>query len=282
MTSSPTDNATSLPESAAGAERSDSPVYRTIIQSGRGPRLANLSPRQARAVGFLTTVTCGTPSTGSLRSAVLESSLASRLMQRFDTGGSILFEMTWKLKTTPSHRSVYQLRASARRTSASGSGGWPTPVVNDSSSTRNASANRSASSTGHHSGTTLVDAADLTPWPTAAARDWKSSASNKHGENARPLNEVARLAGWASPMASDSEKGTTWTPRTDGNPQSVLPAQASGTVLNPSSVATAKPGQLNPAFSLWLMGFPTEWLLCVGQETRSSPKLQRRSSKKRS
>jgi hypothetical protein len=54
----------------------------------------------------------------------------------------------------------------------------------------------------------------LTSWPTARAsdgakggkrrvatgqdlpttRDWKSSASNQHGVNARPLNEVARLA----------------------------------------------------------------------------------------
>lgn len=30
-------------------------------------------------------------------------------------------------------------------------------------------------------------------WPTPTARDWKSGASNKHGVNARPLNEVVYL-----------------------------------------------------------------------------------------
>jgi|SRR5262245_29669752 len=47
-------------------------------------------------------------------------------------------------------------------------------------------------------------------WPTA-----KASASNKHGENARPLNEVARLAGWTSPRAGDTGR-TTWNPSNGG------------------------------------------------------------------
>jgi hypothetical protein len=38
------------------------------------------------------------------------------------------------------------------------------------------------------------------PWPTESARDWKGCKSNQHGKNARPLNEVAELAGWPTPM----------------------------------------------------------------------------------
>lgn len=38
------------------------------------------------------------------------------------------------------------------------------------------------------------------PLPTPTARDWKSGASNLHGQNARPLNEVVTLLG--TPLAS--------------------------------------------------------------------------------
>jgi hypothetical protein len=51
-------------------------------------------------------------------------------------------------------------------------------------------------------GADLAAVASLSGWPTAAARDWKSSASNQHGVNARPLNEVARLSGWGTPNSS--------------------------------------------------------------------------------
>jgi hypothetical protein len=93
---------------------------------------------------------------------------------------------------------------------------------------------------------TLVDAVDLAPWPTASARDWKSSASNKHGENARPLNEVARL----------------------GIDSSGFPA------------GTEKRGQLNPEFSLWLMGYPDGWDSSAAPATRSSRRLVRPSLKR--
>jgi DNA (cytosine-5)-methyltransferase 1 len=41
--------------------------------------------------------------------------------------------------------------------------------------------------------------------PTPTARDWKSSASNLHGSNARPLNEVAALL--PTVLASDGPHG---------------------------------------------------------------------------
>jgi len=96
---------------------------------------------------------------GSSPSAVLQSSLESRLRAELDGHGSPEYVLTWKTLDMPSGPPICALRASARRTSDNGSSGWP----------------------------------------TASARDWRDGRSNQHGVNARPLNEVAMLAGWPSP-----------------------------------------------------------------------------------
>ena len=47
---------------------------------------------------------------------------------------------------------------------------------------------------------------------------------------------------------------------------------ASGQAPSGSTAETAKPGQLNPAFSLWFQGHPTEWARCAARVTPSSRK----------
>ena len=98
-----------------------------------GPALAraNLSARQAKALGLLTSGTSGPLSTGSSPSAVLQSYLESRLRAVTLTRGSTLYRLTWSRWVTPSGVSRSRLRASARRKSESVRTGWPTPRASD-------------------------------------------------------------------------------------------------------------------------------------------------------
>ena len=57
-----------------------------------------------------------------------------------------------------------------------------------------------------------------------------------------------------------------------------LPGRAA--ISSSSHAETEKPGQLNPVFVCWLMGYPDEWLSCVDWETRSSRKSLRSSSQR--
>ena len=98
-----------------------------------GQALAPVSHSAPRALGaaLTTTATFGPSFTASLRSAALQLSLESRLRQRLPMPGATLFNLTWKPWDTPLRQSRSRLRASARRTSETGFGGWPTPVGND-------------------------------------------------------------------------------------------------------------------------------------------------------
>lgn len=138
-------------------------------------------------------------------------------------------------------------------------------------------------------GQDLPTTAHTASWPTPTARDWKSSASNKHGDNSRPLNEVARLATWATPAAQ--EAGET--------PEAFLArkqaAREAGTVIGVSLTSLSlqaqladtgptptgscaeippegrrSPGQLNPEHSRWLQGYPAVWAFCGDTVIRSS------------
>src|SRR5690606_33616874 len=124
-------NATSSQASLAGPSHSLSLVIRPPNPSGLEAAHANLSARQARKLGLMTSGTCGRPSTGSSSSAALQSSLVSKLQARLQPLGPTLSSLTWKPWVTPAQRSLSRLRASVRRTSATGRIGWPTPTTRD-------------------------------------------------------------------------------------------------------------------------------------------------------
>src|SRR5206468_11603758 len=89
---------------------------------------ANLSARQVKEMGLMTSGIYGQPCSTSLRSAALQSFLESKLRVKTQTLGSTLYKLTWKPWVMPSGRSRSRLRASVLRTSETEHTGWPTPT----------------------------------------------------------------------------------------------------------------------------------------------------------
>lgn len=83
-------------------------------------------------------------------------------------------------------------------------------------------------------------------------------------------SDSAILTGWPTPNAMEGGS----TNRGPGRNDELL----LGGLLRQSFSATEKPGVLNPAFSLWLMGYPVAWASCGARAMQSCRKSRRRSS----
>ena len=173
-------------------------------------------------------------------SAALQSSLESRLIARLDVNGSPEYALTWKKRTLPAGLPICVLRASARRTSGSGFTGWPTPCAVEM---------------------------DQQPETVFARKRRLSASTGIHRGPALPLGSAVHLAGWVSPTARDGTRGNKPERPTD-----------TGIPLSQQVAETGSSAALNPAFSLWLMGYPSAWISCAPEATPSSRKSRRNSS----
>ena len=195
------------PGSACGHWRCVTLASPMTCRSGPGPVRVSPSAPPAGAAAPQTIATFGLHGSGSSASADLRSSLASRLRARMASRGSTLFRLTWKVRATPSQRSIYQLQASVRRTSGSGSTSWPTPTRQDSASS---GAIGYGPSETHHSGTTLTDwraaSVSVVPCPTPKTSDATRGGSVDHmdGRRSNLSDTVMTTAGWATPTAHES------------------------------------------------------------------------------
>ena len=221
----------------------------------------------------------------SSKSVDLQQSLASRLAENSASHGSMEYSLTWSRKATPAGRRIFRLRASARRKSDSDCSGWPAPTVNDSRGGRNKTASRSRADSQHHDGVTLVDAADLIGWPAPLATDGSKAPTKygKDGKNGLALSGAVKLVGWACPSARDykSEEATEeFNTERDSHPRGKpLSYQVTGMTPKSSNAETgSRDGyRLNPAFSLWLQGYPAAWASC-GELAMQSCRKSRRCS----
>ena len=300
---------TSLPASEAGALPPASPGGQTINRYGPALPHVSRSPTLERSAAPMTSATYG-PSCETLSpSAVLQSSLESRLRAALGSTGSPLYDLTWRPRAMQSGPQICALRGSARRTLGSDysgeASGWITPLATDGSK---ADATITVIEARMQRGQQLSQAmvAGLCGWPTPDAgamndgQTWESNQARrdrlaaKHGNGNGAGLTVAAAAtacGWPTPIVND-ETGSQYcrsnakrylkvpgAAALTGWPTDDGPARlkADGQILIGSCAEMPSGGRLDPAHSRWLMGYPPEWDDCAAMVTPSYRKSRRRS-----
>lgn len=204
--------------------------------------------------------------------------------------GSTLYNLKWKQRTTPSGRTIYALRASVPRTSASASTGmrvgWTTATTRD---WKDSGADLSVRpDNGKERHDQLPRQAVLAGWPTTNAGDAQAGMGDQPNRRQVSLGRTASRAGWPTNTATDALKHGNVSPRPGamGLSETVPlagPARltADGQLLTGSGAGMRSGGQLNPEHARWLIGLPTTWASCAPTAMPSSRNSRSRTSRQR-
>lgn len=277
-------SATSSPASGCGVTRCDRQGGPMTAPCGPDHVRVNLSARQAKERGLMTSGTSGRHGTGSSASADLTWSLVSRLRTVVDELGSTLFKLTWKTRVLPSLRSVYVLRASVRPTGGIGFSSWVTPSTKDHKKDCQAVLGRMLSGHMKTCDQRLRNFAQLAscPTPKSSPSGPDFARANREGSGGvYDLMTAAQLSTWASPTCNDA-KGSGYAYSQGNHDKQILklpgqvklamnvegPARltASGQMLTGSDSGMESGGQLRPAMSRWLMGLPPIFDECLSRK----------------
>jgi hypothetical protein len=168
--------------------------------------------------------------------------------------------------------------------------GWPTPMAGTPAQNGNNEAGNNDSSR---------KTVALAAWPTPVVNDTTGSkyaySQGNHDKKVLKLPGAADQAGWQTPRARGDAGGDRYLSGDTKNLEDQIrynlmenpalpphgPARltATGEMLTGSSAGMESGGQLNPAHSRWLMGYPPEWDDCAVTAMPSSRKSQPRGSK---
>ena len=213
-----TSNVTSLEAADFGLSPCDRLDGQTTAKFGQGVVPVRVFPQRAKDKGLQTLVTSGLIGHDSSASATLQQFLENRLVQRLDMGGSTLFKLTWKHKTTPLGRQYLERAASALRTSGKDFTSWPTPCAEQANGEPEAflERKRRAVMRGVQMGVALTDlnmVAKLSSWRSPNARlngggdysDPEKAAKRLEQGHQLNLSEEVLISAWPTPQTHDDK-----------------------------------------------------------------------------
>lgn len=232
----------------------------------------------------------GSKSPARMLSDALQSRANKAVETRLRGLGGTIYRFAWKQQVTPHGRRLFLLRASGLRTSAKGCSsppsifdlpqaqacrdqiagfltGWATASARDWKDTGGmATTGINPDGSVRSRMDQLGRQAHLMGWPTSTAMDGNRKPSPDFTTANITLNHAAVLTGWPTARANDGT-GAKIPPGREGGialkTAALLtgPARltASGALLTGSPAQMEAGGQLNAAFSAWLMGYPETW-----------------------